>query len=172
MSAALPPYLRLVDTQTGGRRCDVTPLFADPVAFDVLLTNLAAPFVAAPPQLVAGIDALGFVLGTGLALRFSCGFVPVRKGGKLPSRADRRTCIDYTGEEKTLELRLDAIPPGAHVLLVDEWVETGAQMITAAALIEAQGGVISGLATIQMDDNDQTRHLRARYHCHMLTSAL
>ena len=172
MSAVLPPYLRLVDTQTGGRRCDVTPLFADPATFDALLANLAAPFVAAPPQLVAGIDALGFVLGTGLALRLGCGFVPVRKGGKLPGRADRQRCVDYTGEEKTLELRVDAIQPGAHVLLVDEWVETGAQMAAAAALIEAQGGVIVGLATIQMDDNDRTRQLRARYPCHILTNAL
>jgi hypothetical protein len=96
MSAALPPYLRLVDTQTGGRRCDVTPVFADPAAFDALLADLAAPFIALPPQLVAGIDAL----------------------------------------------------------------------------VEAQGGVIVGLATIQMDDNNQTRELRARYRCHTLTSAL
>lgn len=172
MSAALPPYLRLVDTQTGGRRCDVTPLFADPMAFDALLADLAAPFNAAPPQLLAGIDALGFVLGAGLALRLGCGFVPVRKGGKVPGRADRRSCIDYTGEEKTLELRGDAIPQGARVLLVDEWVETGAQMAAAAALIEGQGGVVVGLATIQMDDNDLTRQLRARYRCHILTDAL
>lgn len=172
MSAAFPPYLRLVDTQTGGRRCDVTPLFADPSAFAALLADLAAPFNGAPPQLVAGIDALGFVLGTGLALRLGCGFVPVRKGGKLPGRADRRSCIDYTGKVKTLELRVDAIPPRARVLLVDEWVETGAQMAAAAALIEGQGGVVVGLATIQMDDNDLTRQLRARYRCHILTDAL
>lgn len=172
MSAALPPYLRLVDTQTGGRRCDVTPLFADPAAFATLLADLAAPFVATPPQLVARIDALGFVLGTGLALRLGCGFVPVRKGGKLPGRADRRSCIDYTGEEKTLELRAGAISPETRVLLVDEWVETGAQMAAAAALIEAQGGVVFGLATIQMDDNDLTRQLRAHYRCHSLTDAL
>lgn len=172
MSAALPPYLRLVDTQTGGRRCDVTPLFADPAALDALLADLAAPFVATSPQLVAGVDALGFVLGTGLAVRLGCGFVPVRKGGKLPGRADRRSCIDYTSEEKTLELRVDAIPSGARVLLVDEWVETGAQMAVAAALIEGQGGVLVGLATIQMDDNDLTRKLRERYRCHTLTDAL
>lgn len=172
MSAAMPPYLRLVDTQTGGRRCDVTPVFAAPAASDALLTDLAAPFVAAPPQLVVGIDALGFVLGAGLALRLGCGFVPVRKGGKLPGQADRQRCIDYTGEEKTLELRVDAVQPGSRVLLVDEWVETGAQMTVAAALVEAQGGVIVGLATIQMDDNNQTRKLRARYCCHTLTSAL
>lgn len=172
MSAGLPPYLRLVDTKTGGRRCDVTPVFADPAAFDALLTDLAAPFIAAPPQLVAGIDALGFVLGAGLALRLGCGFVPVRKGGKRPGRTDRQRCIDYTGEEKTLELRVDAIQPGTRVLLVDEWVETGAQMRAAVALVEGQGGVIVGLATIQMDDNNQTRQLRAHYRCHTLTSTL
>ena len=107
-----------------------------------------------------------------LALRLGCGFVPVRNGGKLPGRADRQRCIDYTGEEKTLELRVDAIPPGARVLLVDEWVETDAQMAAAAALIEGQGGVIIGLATIQMDDNELTRKLRALYRCHTLTDAL
>jgi len=153
-------------------RYDVSPLFADPAAFGALLTDLAAPFVSEPPQLVAGIDALGFVLGAGLAVRLGCGFVPVRKGGKLPGRADRRACIDYSGQEKILELRAGAIPLGAHVLLVDEWVETGAQMAAAAALIEAQGGVIVGLATIQLDDSDLTRQLRARYRCHSLSPGM
>jgi adenine phosphoribosyltransferase len=168
----LPWYLRLVDTKTGGPRYDVSPLFADPEAFEALLTDLAAPFVPEPPQLVAGIDALGFILGTGLALRLGCGFVPVRKGGKLPGQADRQTCIDYTGQEKTLELRAKAIPPGARVLLVDEWVETGAQMAAAIALIEAQGGVIIGLGGIQIDDTERTRQFRARYRCHSVSPGM
>jgi adenine phosphoribosyltransferase len=172
MSPALPPYLRLIDTETGGPRYDVSPLFADPAAFDALLADLAAPFVSEPPQLVVGIDALGFVLGTGLALRFSCGFVPVRKGGKLPGRADRRTCIDYSGHEKTLELRAGAIPPGARVLLVDEWIETGAQMAAAVELIEGQGGKIIGLAAIQIDDVERTRQFRARYRCHSVSPGM
>jgi adenine/guanine phosphoribosyltransferase-like PRPP-binding protein len=51
------------------------------------------------------------------------------------------------------------------VLLVDEWIETGAQVRAAMALIEGQGGVIAGIASLHAGDNEQTEQLRARYHC-------
>ncbi len=159
------PYLALIDHQTNGQRCDVTPLFADYAAFSALVDDLAAFVEPLAFDVVAGIDALGFILGAALALRTHTGFVPIRKGGKLPVAVDVAECVDYTGQRKTLELRRDALKPGTRVLVVDEWIETGAQVRAAIQLIEGQGGVIAGIASLHMDDNEQTEPLRARYPC-------
>ena len=158
-------YLRLIDTHTPGPRCDVTPLFADPQAFAALVADLCAPFDPAGIDLVAGIDALGFILGTAIALRLGKGFIPIRKGGKLPVSADQVAFVDYSGQPKALELRQGSLQPGYRVLLVDEWLETGAQMQAAAALVERAGGVVAGIAAINMDDNPGVRELKARYKC-------
>ena len=159
------PYLALIDHQTNGQRCDVTPLFADYAAFSALVDDLAALVEPLAFDVVAGIDALGFILGAALALRTHTGFVPIRKGGKLPVAVDVAECVDYTGQRKTLELRWDALKPGTRVLLVDEWIETGAQVWAAIQLIKRQGGVIAGIASLHMDDNEQTEPLRVRYPC-------
>jgi adenine phosphoribosyltransferase len=159
------PYLALIDHQTSGNRCDVTPLFGDYAAFSALVDDLAALVEPLAFEVVVGIDALGFILGAALALRTHTGFVPVRKGGKLPVAVDSATCVDYTGQRKTLELRHDALRPGMRALLVDEWIETGAQVRAAIQLIEGQGGVIAGIASLHMDDNEATAALQARYTC-------
>ncbi|MBN1813258.1 MAG: adenine phosphoribosyltransferase [Anaerolineae bacterium] len=161
-------YLRLVDTHTDGRRYDVTPLFADSAAFAAVVADLGRPFTTTPFDYVAGIDALGFVLGAALAIHLKKGFIPIRKGGKLPVATDRMGFVDYTGAQTCLELRSDAISPGARVLVVDEWIETGAQVKAAIELIELQGGTVVGVATINMDSNALTQQLRAKYNCHVL----
>ena len=158
-------YLALIDHNTNGNRCDVTPIFADYDAFAALVDDLVALAETLAFDVVAGIDALGFILGAALALRTHVGFVPIRKGGKLPVDVDSAECVDYTGQCKTLELRRDALKPGTRVLLVDEWIETGAQAQAAIALIERQSGVIAGIATLHMDANEQTEPLRQRYPC-------
>lgn len=158
-------YLHLIDTHTTGPRYDVTPLFADGAAFAALLADLDTCFAEIAFDAVTGIDALGFILGAGLALRRGVGFIPIRKGGKLPVAADSRTFTDYTGILKALELRHGAIAPGMRILLADEWIETGAQATAAIHLIEGQGGVIAGIATIHIDENQHTRELLTRYNC-------
>jgi adenine phosphoribosyltransferase len=159
------PYLALIDRDTSGNRCDVTPLFGDYAAFSALVDDLAALVEPLAFDVVVGIDALGFILGAALALRMQRGFVPIRKGGKLPVAVDSVECVDYTGQRKTLELRPGALAPGTRALLVDEWIETGAQVRAAIQLIEGQGGVIAGIATLHMDDDEATEPLRARYTC-------
>jgi len=158
-------YLRLIDTNTPGPRCDVTPLFAHPEAFAELVADLCAPFDAAEIDFVAGIDALGFILGTAIAVHLHKGFIPLRKGGKLPVAATSVEFVDYSGQPKALELRQGSLPVGARVLVVDEWLETGAQVQAAVALVEAAGGVVVGIAAINMDDNPGVRALRRRYKC-------
>ena len=159
-----PDYLALIDT-TGRDRYDVTPLFAEPRAFAVLVADLLALAWPLSFEIVAGIDALGFILGSALALRAGTGFVPVRKEGKLPVPADQAGFVDYTGTHKALELRRDAVRAGQRVLVVDEWIETGAQVSAAIRLIEGHGGVIAGVAAIHIDVNEHTRVLTERYPC-------
>jgi adenine phosphoribosyltransferase len=158
-------YLRLIDTHTTGPRCDVTPLFAHPEAFAELVADLCAPFDPADIDYVAGIDALGFILGTAMAIHLHKGFIPIRKGGKLPVAVDTVEFVDYSGQSKTLELRQGGLPVGARVLVVDEWLETGAQAQAAVRLVEEVGGVVAGIAAINMDDNPGVRRLRGRYRC-------
>lgn len=161
-------YLRLIDTHTLGSRCDVTPLFADPQAFAALVEDLIQPFEGRRIDRVAGIDALGFILGTAAALRLGTGFLPVRKGGKLPVQVERIEFVDYSGAYKTLEMRRGSIQPGERILLIDDWIETGAQVQAAVTLIERQGGVIGGIAAINIDDNPGPRALMAQYFCHSM----
>ena len=161
-------YVNLIDIRTTGPRYDVTPLFADGAAFSAAVDDLLALIGEAPWEVAAGIDALGFILGAALALRAHKGFVPIRKGGKLPVAADSIEFVDYTGTRKALEIRRDAIQPGTRALVVDEWIETGAQVATAIQLIEGRGGVVAGIATIHIDDNQRTRRITERYACFQL----
>lgn len=157
-------YLQRIDTRGRGRY-DVTPLFADERAFSTLLDDFATLLQGVSFDVIAGIDALGFILGAALATRHHKGFVPVRKGGKLPVPAHTAEFVDYSGTHKVLELRRDAIAPGTHVLVVDEWIETGAQASAAIRLIEGQDGTVAGIVTIHIDENDQTRRLLYQYRC-------
>lgn len=161
-------YLRLIDTDTPGPRCDVTPLFMDRVALQSLVDDLAQPFETTEFDFVAGIDALGFILATALAMHLDKGVIVIRKGGKLPVPVVSRQFTDYTGEQKTLELRTDVLNPGDRVLLVDEWIETGAQAFAAIELLEGQGAEVIGIATINIDRNPATQRLRDQYFCHAI----
>jgi adenine phosphoribosyltransferase len=121
-------------------------------------------------DLVAGIDALGFVLGGALAFHLGKGFLAVRKAGKLPGPARRASFVDYTGQEKGLELRPGLVRAGVRVLVVDEWIETGAQVRAAIQLLTAQGAVIAGIAAIWADRNERTRPLFDAYNVQALGS--
>ena len=162
----MKPYLSLIDTDTTGNRNDVTPLFADREAFAQLAADLAEPFRDAGIERVIAIDALGFILGTAVADVLDVGLVPVRKGGKLPVNALRVEFVDYTKTRKALEIRPDAFEPGTRVLIVDEWIETGAQVRAAIELVERLGGRVAGIATIQMGRNPRTDPIRAHYRVH------
>ncbi|MCP4584209.1 MAG: adenine phosphoribosyltransferase [candidate division Zixibacteria bacterium] len=160
-----PEYLKLVKTNTDGPRNDVTPLFADYRAFELLVDDLLKPFALAEFDFAAGIDALGFILGTAIAWRTGKGFISIRKEGKLPVYADNESFVDYTGKRKSLELGKGVIERGAKILLVDEWIETGAQMASAIKLVERQGGIIAGIVSICIDENDETKKLKSKYKC-------
>ncbi len=160
-------YLNLIDKQTRGRY-DVTPLFSNYEAFANLADDLAQRFADVEIDRVAAIDALGFILGTALAVRLQKGFVPIRKGGKLPTQVEHAEFVDYSKEQKSLEIRVDAITRGMKVLIVDEWIETGAQVKAAIELVERLGGIVAGVTTINIDENENTRPLMEKYNCQSL----
>ena len=166
MNRKHPNPTALIDVNTEGPRYDVTPLFADFESFSALVEELLAQSSTIEFDYVAGIDALGFILGTALSFRALKGFIPIRKGGKLPVETLSVNFVDYSGQEKSLEIRADAIKPGARVLLVDEWIETGAQVNAAIELIERLKGVVIGIATINIDENKETEKLKKKYKCY------
>ncbi len=164
MAAADPVYAALIRQGTRGPvRKDVTPIFADAAAFQALIADLDQKTAEFGADAVACLDALGFVLGSALAYRTKRPLVLIRKAGKLPVAAADQSFVDYTGAAKALEIATDRGLPGANVLLIDDWIQTGAQINAAIQLIEAAGGRIAGIAAIQIRENDQTRPILGRY---------
>ncbi|NNU28701.1 adenine phosphoribosyltransferase [Isoptericola sediminis] len=125
---------------------DIMPLLADGAALaDV--TDAFASLVEADGgvDVVAGMEARGFLLGAPLATRLGVGFVPLRKAGKLPPPVERE---DYELEYGTasIELRRGTLQPGARVLVVDDVLATGGTAEAAARLVQRSGGTVVALA--------------------------
>merc|ERR1711965_1087805 len=108
---------------------------------------MANPFRRDRVDLVVGAESRGFIFGTALAQSLSCGFVPVRKPGKLPYET---VSVEYELEygSDTLEMHKDAITPGQKVLLVDDLIATGGTAKAACDLIERMGGEVLGLVVL------------------------
>jgi len=159
-------YLQKIDRATIGNRYDVTPLFADAEAFDALVTDLVQCVRGEKVHYVAGIDALGFILGTAIARALGVGFLAIRKRSKLPVDADREAFVDYSGTQKQLEMRTDVLQAQQRVLVVDEWIETGAQVTAAIKLVENQQAIVAGILTICCDQNATTNQLDETYGVH------
>lgn len=160
-------YLSLIDrSKVHFKRSDVSPIFAHPEAFTKLVDDLIQPYLDDKVTFVAGLDAMGFIVGTALALRLGVGFVPVRKAGKLAVQHDTESFQDYTGTAKALTLRTQPFPANSRVLIVDEWIETGTQARAAVALIERAGGVVAGITAIAFRKNLKTDDLWNRFRCH------
>ena len=81
-----------------------------PKRFSQLVDDLSSPFTSTPIDYVAGIDALGFILGTAIAIRLHKGFIPLRKEGKLPVETVKKEFTDYSGNRKALELEKRLYP--------------------------------------------------------------
>ena len=163
-------YGKWINTKTTGR-CDVTPLFSEPKIFSDLIDDLIFPFKKDKIDKIVAIDALGFVLGSAIALRLKKGLVLIRKGSKFPykkSALKSASFVDYTKSKKSFEIKKDSIKKGDGVLLVDEWIETGTQIKTAVKLIEGLGGKIVGITTINADRNKKTEILFNRYKLNSL----
>ncbi|MCP5025135.1 MAG: adenine phosphoribosyltransferase [Actinomycetia bacterium] len=126
---------------------DITPLLASPAAFRLVVDDLAAVAGNLGADLIAGVEARGFLFGAPVALAADCGFVPIRKPGKLPSAT---LGIDYALEYGTdrLELHVDAVATGHRVLLVDDVLATGGTAAASIGLLRNGGADVVGAAFV------------------------
>jgi adenine phosphoribosyltransferase len=138
---------------------DVTTLFQDTEAFHATIEALAAVMAPLRSDLVAAVDARGFILGGALAYRLGQPFVLVRKKGKLPYKT---VAEDYSLEygKATIEVHADACRPGDRVVIVDDLIATGGTLLAATRLFRAlQGEVVGVVAIIDLPELGGSRRL-------------
>ena len=161
-------YLDIMSPNTKGEKfawLDPTSIYINGDAFHDLLNDLVLDLKNVKCDVVAGLDAMGFVLGTALATRLNVGFLPIRKAGKLCVDTDSVTFTNYSGRTQDMEVRTPAFLSGTRVLLVDQWIETGGTMDGAIRLVKRQEGVVAGLVAIAMESNDKTDEYRECFPC-------
>ncbi len=120
---------------------DITPVLADARLFAGTIEQLTKNFTPGSVDAVVGIDARGFIFAAAAATKLKAGFVPVRKKGKLPYQTIEE---DYALEygHATVAMHIDALKPGARVLLVDDLLATGGTSAAAVSLVQKLGGKI------------------------------
>ena len=142
---------------------DITPLLQDAKVFRVLIDAFVHRYMDAQmrPDVVAGLDARGFILGAVVAYELGVGFVPIRKKGKLPFTTVEETYeLEYGSA--TVELHTDAVRPGNCVLLVDDLIATGGTMMAGKKLLEKLGAtVMEGAAIVDLPELGGSAKLRA-----------
>ncbi|WP_353237803.1 adenine phosphoribosyltransferase [Limnohabitans sp.] len=142
---------------------DITPLLQDPRVFRVLIDAFVHRYMAPDlrPDVVAGLDARGFILGSVVAYELGLGFVPIRKKGKLPFTTVEQTYeLEYGSA--TVELHTDAVKPGQRVLLIDDLIATGGTMMAGKKLLEKLGAsVIEGAAIVDLPELGGSERIKA-----------
>jgi adenine phosphoribosyltransferase len=140
---------------------DITTLIGNGPGLAATVAWLAERTEAAGADLIAGIEARGFLFGAAVAARLGLGFVPVRKPGKLPVPS---LALDYALEYGTDTLEIDpgAIPDGSRVVLIDDLIATGGTARAAAQLVRTAGGALGhALFVIDLPDLGGADRLRA-----------
>lgn len=123
---------------------DITTLLHHPGAFREAHEALWDAFSGISVDVIAGIEARGFIIAGALALEHNLGMIPIRKAGKLPAETlQAEYALEY-GTDK-VEMHTDAILPGQQVLLVDDLLATGGTMEASCQLVEEAGGNIVGI---------------------------
>jgi adenine phosphoribosyltransferase len=126
---------------------DITPVLQDPRSLRVLIDLFVYRYMRQRLDLVAGVDARGFILGSVLAYELNLGFVPVRKQGKLPFRTvAEQYSLEYGNA--AVEMHTDAVRPGQRVLLIDDLIATGGTLLAATKLLQRLGANVVEAACI------------------------
>lgn len=126
---------------------DITPLLKNPIAFRYVIERFAEICSDRDVDLVAGIDARGFLFAAPLAIQMALPLIPVRKEGKLPHET---SSLSYSLEygDSSVEIHTDAIVNGQRVLIVDDLLATGGTMDASAELVRQCGGEVAGHAVV------------------------
>ncbi len=126
---------------------DITPLLADPKAFDALTGALADVARRAGASKVVGLEARGFILGAPVAVRAGLGFIPVRKAGKLPG-ATLSQAYDLEYGSAEIEVHAEDLGAEDRVLVIDDVLATGGTAEASLQLIRRAGAEVAGLAVL------------------------
>ena len=126
---------------------DITPLLADAAAFARAVDALCDSFAPLRVDKVLGIEARGFIVAAPVAYRLGAGFVPVRKGGKLPWQVEKQEYALEYGTDR-LEIHRDAVSPGERAVIVDDVMATGGTAEATAKLASLLGAEIAGLGFV------------------------
>jgi len=142
---------------------DITPLLQDAKVFRILIDAFVHRYMDPQkrPDVVAGLDARGFILGAVIAYELNVGFVPIRKKGKLPFTTVEETYeLEYGSA--TVELHTDAVKAGDRVLLIDDLIATGGTMMAGKKLLEKLGAhVMEGAAIVDLPELGGSGKLRS-----------
>jgi adenine phosphoribosyltransferase len=147
-------------------RYDIAPVFLNYELFNSLIDDLSIPFLEKKINKIVCIDAIGFILGSAIAIKMKKGLVLIRKEGKIPlvqNNLLKRSFNDYSKSEKVLEINRHSLMPNENVLLVDDWIETGSQMKAVISMLEELKVNIIGITCIGIDKNEKTEELFNKY---------
>ncbi len=131
---------------------DITPLLQNPKVFRVLIDMFVHRYMDEKIDVIAGLDARGFIIGSVLAYELNLGFVPIRKKGKLPFHT---VSVEYVLEygSATVELHADACKKGDRVVLIDDLIATGGTMMAGKKLLERLGAtVVEGAVIVDLPE--------------------
>jgi|AGTN01.3.fsa_nt_gi adenine phosphoribosyltransferase len=126
---------------------DLTTLLKDGAALNYVMSVLAEHCRTLKPDVIAGIEARGFIFAPTVAYMLDIGFVPIRKPNKLPYKVEKVT-YDLEYGTDTIELHIDAIEKGQRVILIDDLLATGGTACGAHKLLKAVGGNVVGTGFI------------------------
>ena len=140
---------------------DITTLLGNARAFRRAVDELVQPYAGIRVDKVAAMEARGFILGGAVAHQLSCGFIPIRKKGKLPYTVIGESYALEYGQDR-VEIHIDALKPGEHVLLVDDLIATGGTASAGIRLMERAGAQVIGCSfVIDLPDLGGADKLRA-----------
>lgn len=144
---------------------DITPLLRDSEALSASITALAKPYKRENVSAVAAIESRGFIFAVAVALQLGCGFIPLRKPGKLPAVT---TSAQYELEYgfDSIEIHTDAINPNDRIAIIDDLIATGGTAAAAVDLTERLGGKVVGLSFLIELEFLKGRQQLGNHHVH------
>jgi adenine phosphoribosyltransferase len=161
---SIRPYIRTIPNypKEGVQFRDITSLLANPQGLREAVDVLALRYKGSNIKTIAAIEARGFIVGAPLAYLLGCGFVPIRKKGKLPGKTRGMDYVLEYGSDR-IEIHEDAIESGDRVLLVDDLIATGGTAKAAVELLLESGAILHEIAfLVDLPDLGGSRKLREK----------
>jgi adenine phosphoribosyltransferase len=126
---------------------DITTLLNNPKAFKSVIDQMCKMLKGKKIDYIVAAESRGFIFGGAMAYKLGCGFVPVRKPGKLPYKTHKATYSLEYGED-SLEIHQDAVKSGSNVLVLDDLLATGGTALAMATLVKKLKAKVVGVAFI------------------------